>query len=183
MKKYFLPALLMTTVMLVVCVGIYSMILLGVAQVAPNSGKGKQIADKNGNTYFENIGQRFDQDIYFHSRPSAVDYDASGSGGSNKGPNETEYLKKVRERTDRFKMQNLNSSVQVDMVTASGSGLDPHISVKSAYAQVSRIAISRGIDPEIVKNIVKRYEEKNMIGPEKVNVLKLNIALDSIGSK
>lgn len=183
MKRYFLSALRMTGAMLVLCVGIYTLILLGIAQMAPNFGKGKRIADKNGNIYFENIGQRFDRDIYFHSRPSAVDYNAAGSGGSNKGTNDAEYLKQVKQRIIDFEMQNPKSHVPIDMVTASGSGLDPHIFIEAANAQVNRVAKARELDVEIVRNLVKDHEEKNPIGPEKINVLKLNIALDNLKIK
>jgi len=183
MKKYFLPALRLTGAMLILCVAIYTLIMFGIAQLVPNYGKGKLVADKNGNTYFENIGQRFDRDIYFHSRPSAVDYNAAGSGGSNKGPDNTEYLNDVQKRITDFKTLNPKSHVPVDMVTASGSGLDPHISVEAAIAQAHRVAIARGLDAMKVRNLVNEYTENNPIGPEKVNVLKINIALDKLEIK
>lgn len=179
MKKYILPALRLTGAMLILCVVVYGLVLFGIAQIASNHGKGKLVTDKNGNAYFENIGQRFDSDMYFHCRPSAVDYNASGSGGSNQGPNNTEYLKEVQQRVSDFKTRNPQSPVPVDMVTASGSGLDPHISVKAAIAQAHRVASARGLDAVKVCELINKYVEKNPLGPEKVNVLKINIALDN----
>lgn len=202
MKKYFLPSLRLTGGMLLLCAVIYPLLMLGVAQLSPNHGKGRLITDKNGNTYFENIGQKFDRDIYFHSRPSAVDYNAAGSGGSNKGPNDPEYLDAVRTRVSDFRARNPHAPVSigevkangrkasttaspvvevpVDMVTASGSGLDPHISVAAAMAQSARVAAARQVEVEAVHDLVNQYTEKNPFGPEKVNVLKINIALDNL---
>lgn len=167
----------LTGTILILC-ALYVLLLLGLAQVAPNNGKGKRVSDKNGCSYFENIGQKFDRNIYFQSRPSAVNYNATGSGGSNKGPNDPEYLKMVQQYVIKFKTNNPKSIVSIDIVTASGSGLDPHISLNAALSQVSRIAAARGLETVLVKNIVISHLEKNPIGPEKVNVLKMNIALD-----
>lgn len=200
MKKYLLPSLRLTGLMLLLCAVIYPLLILGIAQLSPNHGKGKLIADKNGNTYFENIGQKFDRDIYFHSRPSAVNYNAAGSGGSNKGPNDPEYLSAVQTRVTDFRAKNPQGTVPVgevetngrkaftfgipaievpvDMVTASGSGLDPHISVAAAMVQSARVAAARRIEVEAVHDLVNQYTEKNPFGPQKVNVLKINIALD-----
>ncbi|MFA6703179.1 MAG: potassium-transporting ATPase subunit C [Dysgonamonadaceae bacterium] len=177
MKNHILQSLRLTGTIFILCV-LYVLLLFGIAQVAPNNGKGKRVTDKNGYTYFENIGQKFDRNIYFRSRPSAVNYNTTGSGGSNKGPNDPDYLKMVQQYVVEFKTNNPKSIVPVDMVTASGSGLDPHISLNAALSQVNRIAAARGLDTEMVKNIVFSHIEKNPVGPEKVNVLKMNIALD-----
>ncbi len=215
MKKYLFPSLRLTGVLLLLCAVIYPLLMLGVAQLSPNHGKGKLIIDKNGNAYFENIGQKFDKDIYFHSRPSAVDYNAASSGGSNRGPDDPEYLSVVQTRVADFRARNPHAPVSVsefkakgrkaftsgitkansrkaptsvspvvevpvDMVTASGSGLDPHISVESAMAQAARVAAAKRLDLETVHDLVNQYTEKNPFGPEKVNVLKINIALDNL---
>ena len=177
MKKYIIQSIRLTGTILILCV-LYVLLLLGLAQVAPNNGKGKRVTDKNGSSYFENIGQKFDRNIYFQSRSSAVNYNATGSGGSNKGPNDPDYLKMVQQYVIKFKTNNPKSIVSIDMVTASGSGLDPHISLNAALSQVSRIAAARGLETVLVKNIVISHLGKNPIGPEKVNVLKMNIALD-----
>jgi K+-transporting ATPase ATPase C chain len=133
---------------------------------------------------FENIGQKFYSDKYFWGRPSAVDYNASSTGGSNKGPTNPEYLNQVEKRIEDFLKKNPNvkrNEIPSDLVTASGSGIDPDVSPQAALIQVSRIAKERKIDSVIVEHLVERHIEKpflNLFGPEKVNVLKLNIALD-----
>lgn len=180
MKKNLIPAIRLTLVMLILCVGIYSGIVWLIAQVTPNYGKGEMFQDKNGKTYYANIGQKFDSDMYFNSRPSAVDYNASGSGGSNKGPNNPELLKDVQERVDLFKAKNPGEEVPVEMVTASGSGLDPDISVAAANAQINRIARARHIMPGELKRLVQQHTAQGAFGPAKINVLKLNIALDGV---
>jgi K+-transporting ATPase ATPase C chain len=124
--------------------------------------------------------------INFWPRPSAVDYNAAGSGGSNKGPNNPDYLAEVKTRIDTFVLKNptvKRSEVPSELVTASGSGLDPNISVEGAKVQVDRIAKTRNIDKQKVLEVVTKNTEKpllGILGPEKINVLKLNIALDQI---
>jgi K+-transporting ATPase ATPase C chain len=148
MKNIFIQALKLTVVCLIFFSGIYTLIILGIAQMAPNQGKGEVITD-NGKTYYANIGQSFTQEGYFNSRPSAVAYNAAGSGGSNKGPSNPEYLAEVQKRIDTFLILNpgINKKdIPADLVTASGSGLDPNISVQGAKVQVKRIAKARGIE-------------------------------------
>ena len=133
-----------------------------------------------------NVGQLFTEDIYFWGRPSCAGegYDAASSAGSNKGPTNEEYLAEVEARIDTFLKHHpyLNrKEVPAEMVTASGSGLDPDITPACAYVQVQRVAKARGMSEETVKAIVDKAVEKpfmDMFGTEKVNVLKLNVALE-----
>lgn len=185
MKKHILPTVKLTAVMLFFFTVIYPLAVWGIAQFAPNSGKG-EIIEYNGKKYYIHIGQAFTGDRYFCSRPSAVNYNAAGSGGSNKGPSNEEYLAEVQARINTFLIHNPGidkSEIPVDLVTASGSGLDPDFSVQAAKVQVKRIAKARDIDEAILNQLIERQTEKplwGILGPEKINVLKLNIALDKL---
>lgn len=185
MKKHILPAIKLTAVTILFFAVIYPLAVWGIAQFAPNNGKG-EIIKHNSQKYYSNIGQSFTHDKYFWSRPSAVDYNAAGSGGSNKGPSNDEYLTEVKARIDTFLIKNpeiKRDQIPVDMVTASGSGLDPHISVQAAKVQVKRIAKVRSIEVLKLEQLIQENTEKpliNLFGPEKINVLKLNIALDNL---
>ena len=180
MKQNIFPAIRLTLVMLILCVGIYSGIVWIIAQAAPNHGQGALVQDKSGKSYYANIGQKFEGNYYFNSRPSAVDYNAAGSGGSNKGPNNPDFLKDVQARVDAFKAANPGPPVPVDMVTASGSGLDPDISVAAAKSQAARIAKVRNINIASVEQLINQHIEQGIAGPAKINVLKLNIDLDKL---
>lgn len=185
MKKHILPAIKLTVLSILLLAVAYPLVVWGMAQFSSNQGKGKVITH-NAKTYYANMGQSFTEDKYFWSRPSAVDYNASGSGGSNKGPSNEEYLKQVEARIDTFLIHNpgvAKSEIPVDLVTASGSGLDPHISVQAAKVQVKRIAKVRGIAEGNLLQLILAKTEKplfGLFGPEKINVLELNIALDNL---
>lgn len=185
MKENIFPAIRLTAVCLLFFSGIYTLIVLGFAQLAPNKGKGEIIA-ANGKTYYSNIGQKFTDDKYFYSRPSAVDYNAAGAGGSNKGPSNPDYLALVQARIDTFLVHNpgvKKSEIPSDIVTASGAGLDPHISVQAANVQVKRIAKIRDIAAGNLQQLIISNTEKpllGLLGTERINVLKLNIALDNL---
>lgn len=165
----------------------YVLILWLFAQVAgPNKGNA-EVATLDGKVVgAANVGQNFTKDIYFWGRPSCAGdgYDATSSSGSNKGPTNPEYLAELEARIDTFLVHHpyLNrSEVPAEMVTASGSGLDPDITPTCAYVQVKRVAQARGMHEEQVKEIVDKTIEKPLLGlfgTEKVNVLKLNIALE-----
>src|ERR1700739_376470 len=130
MKKELLPSILLTIVSILFFCIIYPAIVWAIAQAAPNKGEGF-VVTANGKTYYENIAQKFTDDKYFWSRPSAVDYNAAGSGGSNKAPGDPDYLATVQKRIDTFMVHNpgvKRSDIPSDVVTASGSGLDPDIS-------------------------------------------------------
>ncbi|WP_312389967.1 K(+)-transporting ATPase subunit C [Chryseobacterium sp.] len=181
MKNHILSALRLTLVMLVI-VGIYSGIVYAGSKVLPTQGNAEIITYK-GQKFYANIGQNFTSPKYFHGRPSAVDYNAAGSAGSNKGPSNEEYLQMVQKRIDTLKMQNPdmeNIKVPVELVTASGSGLDPDISPEGALYQVKRVSKVRNISIEKLENLIKNQTETSVFGPSKVNVLKLNIALDQL---
>ncbi len=185
MKENIFPAIRLTLVCLMFFSGVYTLIVLGVAQFSPNNGKG-EIIMQNGKKYYVNIGQQFTNDQYFYSRPSAVDYNAAGAGGSNKGPSNPDYLAKVQERIDTFLVHNPDISkadIPSDLVTASGGGLDPHISVQAAKVQVKRIARIRGIAEGNLEQLILTNTEKplfSFLGTERINVLKMNIALDNL---
>ena len=185
MKSNILPAIKLTLICLLFFSGIYTLIILGIAQFAPNHGKGEVIIYK-GKTYFENVGQKFTVDKYFNSRPSAVGYNAAGSAGSNKGPSNPDYLAEVQGRIDTFLVHNpgvTKSEIPSDLVTASGAGLDPNISVQAANVQALRIANVRKLSMANVQQLIASHIEKPLLGflgPQKINVLKLNIALDEL---
>lgn len=186
MKTNLLPALKLTLVMLVICCVIYPIGISIIARFSKGEGKGVTVMHKGRVVGYENIGQNFSQDQYFWSRPSAVNYNAAGSGGSNKGPANPEYLATVQARIDTFLAHNPGvekSDIPVDMITASGSGLDPNISVQAAKVQAKRIAGTRNIPEEKINQLIAEHTEKPLLGflgPEKINVLKLNIALDDL---
>lgn len=165
----------------------YVLVLWIFAQFAgPNKGNA-EVATLNGKVVgAANVGQMFTEGIYFWGRPSAAGdgYDASSSAGSNKGPTNEEYLAEVAARVDTFLIHHpylSREEVPAEMVTASGSGLDPDITPAGAYVQVKRVASARGMSEAVVKAIVDKAVEKPLLGlfgTEKVNVLKLNIALE-----
>ena len=185
MRSTFFQAIRLTLVCLVFFVGIYSIIIYGFAQLAPNHGKGNLISE-NGKTYYSNVGQSFTKDQYFNSRPSAVAYNAAGSGGSNKAPSNPDYLAEVQARIDTFLVHNPGidkSNIPSDLVTASGSGLDPNISVTAANIQVKRIAVNRKLSESALTQLIASNIEKPLLGlfgVSKVNVLQLNLALDTL---
>jgi len=185
MKRNFLISLKLTLVMIILCAVLYPLLIAGIGRLAPGGGKGKTLSVNGKVVGYELLGQKFTDDKYFWGRPSAVDYNAAGSAGSNKGPFNPDYLKLVQDRIDTFLVHNpgvKKEEIPADMVTASGSGLDPDISPASAYVQVRRIATIRKLQEEKVKALVEQHVDKSFmgLGPEKVNVLKLNIALDSL---
>ncbi|MFV8361305.1 K(+)-transporting ATPase subunit C [Flavobacterium sp. LS1P3] len=181
MKNIF-SILKFTLFMVVLLAVIYPMAIFGIAQLAPNKGKGETITVNGKVVGYQKIGQKFDKSNYFWGRPSAVDYNAAGSGGSNKGPSNSDYLALVQKRIDTFLIVHpylKKSEIPSDMVTASGSGLDPNISPKGALIQVKRVAKERNISEDKVKALVQaKINSPAVIGTATVNVLELNVALD-----
>src|SRR5215510_8427574 len=178
MKKYLMPSVKLTVVLLVLCSVLYPVLIAAVGKVTPGGGNGETVSVNGKVVGYANIGQKFTEDKYFWGRPSAVDYNAAGSAGSNKGPSNPDYLKQVQDRIDTFLAHNpgvKKEEIPADLVTASGSGLDPDISPASAYIQVKRIAGVRGLSEEKIRNLVDQHIEKTIPGPSVVNVLKLNI--------
>lgn len=186
MKTHLFPALKLTVIMMVLFAGLYPLVIAGIGKLAPGHGSGETIRFKGHTVGYLNIGQKFTADKYFWSRPSAVDYNAAGSGGSNKGPSNPEYLKAVEGRIDSFLVHNptvKHSQIPAELVTASGSGLDPDLSPEAAKIQAWRVASVRGIPIEKILELVDSHTERplfGLFGPPKVNVLKLNIALDEL---
>lgn len=184
MKQHLLPAVRLTLVCVVLFCGLYSLLILGIAQAAPNRGEGQTLSVNNKVVGYELEGQSFTADKYFNGRPSAAGYNGAGSSGSNKGPSNPDYLKTVQSRIDTFLAHNpavQKADIPSDMVTASGSGLDPDISLQAAIVQVNRIATVRNIAKERISTLVQKNVERSALnGIEKVNVLKLNIALDNL---
>lgn len=137
----------------------------------------------------ELIGQSFDKPEYFNSRPSAVDYNAEGSGGSNFGPTNNRLINRVKAQITEVRNKNdLNndSKIPADMVLTSASGLDPHISLANVKLQIKRVSKIRNIPEDKIKNLIEKYIDPDFIGlwgQSGVNVLKLNIALDKISKK
>ena len=186
MKQHILPAIKLTIACLIFFSGIYTLLIFGIAQFAPAHGEGENI-QVNGKTIgYALEGQNFTSDKYFMSRPSAAGYNAAGSAGSNKGPTNPDYLKDVQTRIDSFLVHNKTvdkEQIPSELVTASGSGLDPDISPMGARVQVDRIAVTRGISKEKINLLVDQSIQKPLLGlfgTERVNVLKLNLALDNL---
>ncbi|QZK91048.1 K(+)-transporting ATPase subunit C [Flavobacterium sp. CHNK8] len=183
MKNIF-SILKFTLFMVVLLAVIYPMAIFGIAQLAPNKGKGETITVNGKVVGYQKIGQKFDKSNYFWGRPSAVDYNAAGSAGSNKGPSNPDYLALVQKRIDTFLIVHpylKKSEIPADMVTASGSGLDPNISPQGALVQVKRVAKERNLSEEKVKALVQtKINTPAVIGTATVNVLELNVALDEL---
>ena len=191
MKTFFkeiLTSILATLVFAIVLCGIYPVVIWGAAQLLfPHQANGSLVESKDLRTIgSERLGQNFTAAKYFHPRPSAAGqgYDAASSGGSNLGPTSQKLVDAVKQRVADYRAENAlpdDTLVPGDAVTASGSGLDPHISVKNAELQASRVAKERGLGLDALKvEIGKATDGRSfgILGEPGVNVLKLNIALD-----
>ena len=183
------PAFILLLVFTVITGVIYPLTVTGLAQVLfPHQANGSLIVT-NGRTYgSELIGQQFDDPKYFWGRPSAAGYNAAASSGSNLGSMNPSLEEVVQARIDALHTVDPNNTlpIPVDLVTASGSGLDPHISVASALYQVSRVASARGWSEAEVTSLVEKFTEGRqfgIFGEPRVNVLELNLALDEITIK
>lgn len=187
MKTYLLTSIKLSVILMIIVAGLYPLAISAIGKLTPGHGDGETLSYKGRVVGYANIGQKFTKDQYFWSRPSAVDYHADGSGGSNKGPSNPGYLNKdVKGRIDTFLKHNPDvkkEQIPAELVTASGSGLDPDLSPAGAQIQVARIAHVRGITAGQVNNIIAANTQNplwGLFGPAKVNVLKLNIALDEL---
>jgi K+-transporting ATPase ATPase C chain len=186
MNQNIFPAIRLTVVTIVFFCVIYTATIWLIAQATPNKGQGQTIIVNGKVVGYALEGQHFSKDEYFWSRPSAVNYNAAGSGGSNKGPTNPDYLSDVQKRVDTFLAHNpgiAKQEIPSDLVTASGSGLDPDISPEAAFVQVKRIAAIRKLDESKLKALVDQHIEKpllGMLGTSRVNVLKINIDLDNL---
>lgn len=189
----FFSSIMATLVLAIVCCGIYPLIVYGIAQAAfPHKANGSLIADSNGTIRGSALlGQQFTDDKYFDSRPSAAGtgYDGLNSGGSNLGPTSQKLNDAIKDRVAGYRKKNGlkdTESVPADAVTASGSGLDPHISPANAALQLPRVARVRGLDEQKVRELVAKYTEGpdlGILGEPGVNVLKLNLALNQMTAK
>ncbi len=183
MKKYIVQSIRLTIALTILLCVLYPVLVAFIGKFAQGGGNGETISVNGKVVGYAAIGQKFDKPGYFWSRPSAVGYNAAGSAGSNKGPSNPDYLKQVSDRIDtllKYHPYLKKSDIPADMVTASGSGLDPDISAQGATIQVERVAKEHGLSTQQVSQLVAQHIEKPALGPEKVNVLKLNIALDAL---
>ena len=189
MKKNLLTAVLMTMATIILFGIIYPLIVTAVAQLLfPNQANGQLIRRGDQVIGSRLIAQPFTSARYFHPRPSAAGngYDAANSSGSNLGPTNQKLIDRVKAAVVAARAENPNVPVPVDLVTTSGSGLDPDISPASAYFQVPRVAHARAISEERLREIVAAHIEPRTIGilgEPRVNVLELNLALDQLAEK
>jgi potassium-transporting ATPase KdpC subunit len=187
MKDHIRPALTMLLLLTVLTGLVYPLAVTGLAQlVFPNQANGSLIVREGKMIGSKLIGQYFDRPEYFWSRPSATSpfpYNAAASGGSNLGPTNPVLIEAVKSRVAALRAADPgnDSLVPVDLVTSSGSGLDPHISPEAAQYQIRRVARVRGIDEAVLRDLVVQHTEGRqlgVLGEPRVNVLLLNLALD-----
>ena len=188
------PAVVATLVIAVVCCGFYPLVITGIAQLAfPYQANGSLIVNPNGIiTGSSLLGQNFREERYFHPRPSAAGtngYDATASGGSNLGPTSRKLADQITQRIADYRAANglaPDQPVPADAVTASASGLDPHISPANAALQAARVARVRSLPVEIVGNLIASNTDRadlGLLGRDGVNVLMLNLALDALSTQ
>ncbi|MGD0615348.1 MAG: K(+)-transporting ATPase subunit C [Verrucomicrobiota bacterium] len=196
MKEFFAEirgAVMSTLILAAVCCGVYPLVVFGIGRALfPGKANGSLIVDPGGTVRGSRLlGQQFTADNYFHSRPSAAGngYDPTSSGGSNFGPTSQKLHDSIAQNIADYRAQNglgTNAPVPADAVTASGSGLDPHISVRNADLQAPRVARARGLSVEKVLELARANTEGpdlGFLGEPGVNVLTLNLALDGLNAK
>jgi K+-transporting ATPase ATPase C chain len=186
-------AVMSTLVLAAVCCGLYPLIVFGIGQaVFRDQANGSLIVDKDGTVRGSKLlGQGFTADKYFHPRPSAAGngYDAANSGGSNLGPTSQKLNDAIKDRIETYRKENglkETDPAPADAVTASGSGLDPHISLRNAELQAPRVAKARNVSVEKVSELIHANTDSadlGVLGVPGVNVLTLNLALDALGTK
>jgi K+-transporting ATPase ATPase C chain len=200
MLKEIRPAIVLVLGLTIITGLVYPLVMTGIAGVLfPYQAQGSLI-EKDGKVIgSELIGQQFASDKYFHGRPSAtlgpdpsdsskttgIPYNAANSGGSNLGPTNKALIDRVTGDVNKLKQENPSAQVPIDLVTTSGSGLDPHISPAAAYFQVPRVAKARNMAENAVRDLVAEHIEERtlgVVGEPHVNVLELNLALDKAGT-
>ncbi len=193
MKEFFSHirgAVISTFVLAIVCCGLYPLIVFGISQTLfRDKANGSLILDSDGTARGSKLlGQGFTDAKYFHPRPSAAGngYDATSSGGSNLGPTSRKLNDAIKERLAAYRAENgfsESAPVPADAVTASGSGLDPHISLQNAELQLPRVAKARGMSENKLREVVRQHthgRDLGVFGEPGVNVLQLNRALDQL---
>lgn len=188
MKKHFMVAIRFTLVTTVVFGLVYPLVVTGISQwIFPKQANGSLIVKDGQVVGSRLIGQAFSGEKYFHSRPSAAGngYDATASGGSNLAPTNQALVTRVQQDVAKLQQENPGAAIPADMVTTSGSGLDPEISPASAEFQLARVAKARGISAEELRKIVAKHTQPRqygLFGEARVNVLELNLDLDASGA-
>jgi K+-transporting ATPase ATPase C chain len=186
MKKNLLIAFWFTLVTTVIFGILYPLAVTGLAQVLFPARANGQLIEKNGKTVGSRIiGQTFTERGYFHSRPSnaGTGYDATASSGSNLGPTNKNLINRVKGDVEKLQVENPNAPIPVDLVTSSGSGLDPEISPAAAEFQIPRVARDRGMKEEDVRTLAQKHtkgRDLGFLGEPRVNVLELNLNLDLV---
>jgi K+-transporting ATPase ATPase C chain len=191
MLAQWLAAIRITLVLTVLTGCLYPALVTGLSQTLfPHQANGSLIEALGRVVGSELIGQKFTAPGYFHGRPSAAGngYDAANSGGSNLGPTNQKLADRIQADVERFRKENpgFEGPIPADLLTTSASGLDPHISPASAYAQVARVALARGIPEDVVRRLLDAVTEGRqlgILGERRVNVLRLNLALDRLSAK
>jgi potassium-transporting ATPase KdpC subunit len=186
MLKQIMPGIRILAALTILTGFLYPALVTGLSQLLFRKEANGSLISKDGRTVGSSlIGQNFTRPEYFHPRPSAAGegYDASASSGSNLGPTSKKLVDRVKADMEKFRQENpdYQGPVPADLLTTSGSGLDPHISPASAEAQASRVAKARGMGLDEVDKLIARFREEptlGILGDPRVNVLKLNMALD-----
>jgi len=184
MLKELKPAILITFVLTIITGILYPLAVTGAAQAMFHNKANGSLIERNGKVIgSEIIGQNFSKPEYFHPRPSQNSYDAANSGGSNLGPTNPALADRLKKDGEAFRKDNpgFSGPLPADAITASASGLDPEISPANAFAQVARVAAARSASPDSLRSLVENNTQRRdlgVLGEPRVNVLKLNLALD-----